>query len=193
MMRVPAALFALVLCAVPLGLAPVRAVAVGAGLGLLLTATGLVGFWRWPVVVGACVFLIDYTAALWIARAPVSVGGAVAFGLALLLLLQSVELGRGLRHGRVEGRLIRAQLAAWAGFATATLGVTLLGLALAGGLAASIPFAAAPFVAGLAALGVVVALAAIIRRGFGSTSPWSRVDRRAMAESSTSSLPPPAL
>jgi hypothetical protein len=41
--------------------------------------------------------------------------------------------------------------------------VTLLGLTLAGGFAASIPFAAAPFLAGLAALGMVVALVAILR------------------------------
>ena len=37
-----------------------------------------------------------------------------------------------------------------------------LGLSLAGSLAASIPFAAAPFIAGAAALGIVLALAAII-------------------------------
>ena len=60
--------------------------------------------------------------------------------------------------------LFRSQLAAWLGFTTATLGATLLGLSLAGGLAASIPLAAAPFLAGLAALGAVWALAAIVKR-----------------------------
>jgi len=162
MMRVPAAVFALVMGAIPLGVAPIKPVAIGVGVGLVLAAVGIAGLWRWPVLAAACLLLTDYTAALWTARAPVNIGGAVTFGLALLLLLQSVELARGLRGTRVETRLVRSQIAAWSGFATATLGVTLLGLALAGGLAAAIPFAAAPFVAALAALGVVLALTAIV-------------------------------
>jgi hypothetical protein len=161
-MRLPAVVFALVLGGIPLVLAPIKPVAVGVGLGLVLAVAGIVGFWRAPVLAAACVISIDYTAALWIARAPLNVGVAVAFGLTLLLLLQSVELGRALRRARVDARLIRSQIAAWSGFATATVGVTLLGLALAGGLAASIPFAVAPFVAALAALGVVLALSVIV-------------------------------
>ena len=162
MIRIPAAVFALVLFAVPWVTAPVRPVITGGVLGLLLAAVGIGGLWRWPVTGAACVFLIDYAGALWVARAPVSVGSAVAFGLALLLLLESVELARALRGASVDARVMRSQLTAWSGFAVATLAVTLFGLSLAGGLAASIPFAAAPFIAGAAALGVVLALAAII-------------------------------
>lgn len=161
-MRVPAAVFALALCGIPLGVAPIKPVAVGAGLGLLLALVGIAGLWRWPLLAAAGVLLIDYCAALWVARAPIQAGGALTFGLALLLLLQSVELGRGLRRARVEARLCRSQIVAWSGFAGATLGVTWLGLALGGGLATSIPFAAAPFVAALAALGAVWALTAVV-------------------------------
>ena len=163
MIRLPAAVFALVLFAVPWVTAPMRVVAAVGALGLLLVAVGMVGFWRGPVTAAAGVFLLDYAGALWVARAPMGAGEAVAFGVALLLLLASVEAGRVLRGASVPGRVVRAQLAAWLGFATATLATTLLGLSLAGGLAASIPFALAPFVAAAAALGVVLALATILR------------------------------
>ena len=162
MIRIPAAVFAIVLFAVPFLTAPIRPVAAAGVLGLLLAAGGIGGLWRWPVTAAACVFLIDYAGALWVARSPVNIRGAVAFGLALLLLLESVELARAFRRATVEARVIRSQLTAWSGFAVATLAVTLLGLSLAGSLVASIPFAAAPVIAGAAALGVVLALAAII-------------------------------
>ena len=162
MIRLPAIVFALVLFAVPWVTAPTRPVAAAGALGLLLAATGIAGLWRWPVTAAACVFLIAYAGALWVARTSVSAGSALAFGLALLLLIESVELARALRRASVDGRVVRSQLTAWSGFAVATLAVTLLGLSLAGGLVGSIPFAAAPFIAGAAALGVVLALAAII-------------------------------
>jgi hypothetical protein len=162
MIRIPAVVFALVLFAVPWVTAPVQPVVAGGSLGLLLAAVGIGGLWRWAVTGAACVFLIDYAGALWVARASVGFGSAVAFGLALLLLIESFELARAFRRASVDARVIRSQLTAWSGFAVATLAVTLLGLSLAGSLVASIPFAAAPFIAGAAALGIVLALAAII-------------------------------
>jgi hypothetical protein len=164
MIRLPAAVFALVLFAIPCAIAPLKPV-VGIGVvGLALAAGGIGGLWRGPVIAAACVFSTEYAAALSLARAPLGVGTAIAFGLALVLLLASIALARGLRRATVSARVIRSQIAAWLGFITATLGATLLGLSLAGGLAASIPFGAAPFVAGLAALGVVLALAIIVKR-----------------------------
>jgi len=164
MIRVPAAAFALVLFVIPWTIAPTKPVVIAGGAGLTLASVGIGGLWRWPLLVAACAFLIEYAAALSLARAPLGIGGAVAFGLALLLLLASIELGRGCRRATVNARVLRSQIAAWLGFTTATLGATLLGLSLAGGLVASIPSAAAPFLAGLGALGVVLALAAIVKR-----------------------------
>ena len=164
MIRLPAAVFALVLFAIPCAIAPLKPV-IGIGvIGLALAAAGIGGLWPWPVIAAACVFSTGYAAALVLARPPLGLGGAVAFGLALVLLLASLALARGLRRATVSARVIRSQIAAWLGFVTATLGATLLGLSLAGGLAASVPFAAAPFVAGLAALGMVLALAVIVKR-----------------------------
>jgi hypothetical protein len=164
MIRILAGAFALVLFAVPFHIAPGQPVAALGALGLLLAGVGIGGLWRWPVTAAACVFVTDYAGALWLARAPVGVGGAVAFGLALLLMLETVELARCLRHAGVELRVVRSQLVAWLGFGAATAAVTMLGLAFAGGLAMSIPFAAAPFIAAAAALGMILALATLIRR-----------------------------
>ena len=164
MIRIPAAVLTLVLFAIPLAIAPLKPVVVVGVLGLTLAAAGIGGLWPWPVIAAVCVFSTEYAAALVLSRAPLGVGRAVAFGLALTLLLASITLGRGLRRATVNARVIRSQIAVWLGFITATLGATLLGLSVAGGLAASIPFAAAPFLAALAALGVVLALAAIVKR-----------------------------
>ena len=164
MIRIPAAVLALVLFAIPCAIAPLKPVVVVGVLGLALAAAGIGALWPWLVIAAACVLSTEYATALVLARAPLGVGSALAFGLALALLLASIALGRGLRHATVNARVIRSQIAVWLGFITATLGATLLGLSLAGGLAASIPFAAAPFLAALAALGVVLALAAIIKR-----------------------------
>ena len=163
MIRLPAALFALALFVVPLVTAPIKAVALLGLAASLLAAAGIVGLWRAPLTAAACVFLIDYAVALWAARAAVNVGSAVVFGLGLILLLESIELGRGLRRATVDARVIRSLLVTRSGLAVATLAVTLLGLALARGLVASIPDAAAPFIAALAVVGVVLALAAILR------------------------------
>jgi hypothetical protein len=162
--RLPAVAFAGVLFAVPLLTAPIRPVIVPGLIGLLLATVGIVTLWRWPATAAACMFLTEYAAALWIAGVPASVVGAAAFGLSLLFLLQAVELARCLRHAAARGTgVVRSQLTWWMGFGAATLAATLLVMALAGTLAASVPFAAAPFVTAAGALGVVLALAAAVR------------------------------
>jgi hypothetical protein len=163
MIRLLAAVPALVLFAIPLRLAPMKPVAVAGGLALLLAAVGIGGLWRWPVTAAACVFVLQYAGALWIVRGPVDVASAVAFGLALVILLASIELGRGVRRASVDGRAVRSQLGAALSFGVVTLALTLLGLAIARGLAVSIPFAVAPLVAALAAIGILVALAALLK------------------------------
>jgi hypothetical protein len=139
-------------------------VAVPGVIGLLLAALGIATWWRWPTTVAGCVFVTDYALALVLASASMSVAGAAGFGLALLLLLQSMEIARCTRHATVDAGVMRSQLVGWAGFAAATLGAAGLMMALARGVAAAVPFTAAPFVAAAAALGVVLALAAALTR-----------------------------
>ena len=164
MTRLPAAAFAVLLFTVPVLTAPVPAIMVVGVIGLLLAAVGIATLWRWPVTAAACVFLTGYAAALWVSDASGSVAGAVGVGLSLLLLLQSVELARCMRHATVDGRVARSQLIHWAGFGAATLLTTSLAMPVAIALAALVPFAAAPFVAAAGALGAVLALAATVLR-----------------------------
>jgi hypothetical protein len=174
MIRLPAVAFAVVLFVVPLLTAPIPAVAVPGLIGLLLAAVGIAALWRWPITAAACVFLIDYAAALWVAGASVSVIGAAGFGLSLLFLFQSMEMARCVRHATVNAGVVRSQIVSWTGFGAATLAATMLVMALAGPVAASVPFAAAPLVAAVGALGVVLALAAAVTgttRGASRQSP----------------------
>ena len=164
MIRLAAAAFAAVLFVLPVLTAAVPVVTVAGLVGLLLAVLGIATLWRWPVTSAACVFLTDYAAALWLADAPVSVGGAAGFGLSLLLLLQSVELARCMRHATVDAGVARSQIAQWIGFGVATLVTTLLAMPVAAALAGLVPFAAAPFVAAAATLGTVLALAAAVLR-----------------------------
>ena len=164
MIRLPAAALATVLFIVPVLTAPVPAVTVLALIGLVLGAAGIVTLWRWPVTAAACVFLTNYAAALWLANAPVSVPIAAGFGLSLLLLLQSVELARCMRHATVDAGVARALVRRWVGFGAAMLLVTFSAMPLAIPLAALVPYAAAPLVAAAAALGAVLALAATVLR-----------------------------
>ena len=164
MIRLPAAAPAAVLFVVPVLTATVPAVAVLALIGLLLAAVGVATLWRWPVTSAACVFLTDYAVALWLADAPVSVAVAAGFGLSLLLLLQSVELARCMRHATVDAGVARSLVTRWFGFGAAMLVATLLAMPPAFALAALVPYAAAPFVAAAGALGAVLALAATVLR-----------------------------
>ena len=163
LVRLVAGAFTLVLFLLPLHTATLPPVAVIGGTGLLLAALGIATLWRWMVTAAACVFLVDYTVALWIARAPVSVVGAAGFGLSLLFLFQAVELSRCLRDAEIGAGVYRSQIVGWMGFGAATLAATMLVVALAGAAAASVPFAAAPIVAAVAAAGVVLALAATMK------------------------------
>ena len=164
MIRLPAAALAAVLFVVPVLTATVPVVAVLALIGLLLGAVSIATLWRWPVTSAACVFLTAYAAALWLADAPVSVTVAAGFGLSLLLLLQSVELARCMRHATVDAGVARSLVRRWSGFGAAMLVATFSAMPLAVPLAALVPFAAAPFVAAAGVLGAVLALAATVIR-----------------------------
>jgi hypothetical protein len=164
MIRVAAASSAVVLFVVPYFTTPIPVVTVAGLIGLLLAAMGLATLWRWPVTAAACVFVTDYALALWVAGPSVSIVRAAGFGLALLLLLQSMELARCARHAVVDGGVARSQIVVWTAFGAATVGTAMLVMVLARAIAEAVPFTAAPLVAAAGALGVVLALAAALRR-----------------------------
>jgi hypothetical protein len=162
--RLAAASSAVALFAVSLVTAPIPVVAGLGMIGVLLAAAGIATLWRWPITAAAGVFATDYALALWVAKSPVGIVSAVGFGLALLLLLQSVELARCARRATVDAGVMRSQLVGWTGFAVMTLGTTMLLMVLARGVAEAIPFAAAPLIAAAGALSVVLALALALTR-----------------------------
>ena len=163
MLRLIAATAALVLFGMPLRLAPTELVAVPGMLGLGLASIGIVTLARWPATGAACCFVTDYALALWLKSAPVGIVGPAGFGLALVILLHTLEIARCARSATMDAGLLRSQLAGWVGFGGMTLGSAILLMALARGLASAIPFLAAPFLATAGALGVVLTLALILR------------------------------
>lgn len=163
MIRLAAAVAAVVLLAVPLRVMPIHVV-IGPGVVALLLATlGIVTLWRWPVTAAACVFVADYALALAIAGPAVSLLPAACFGLALLGLLHSVELARGARRAAVHRDVARSQGLGWLIFATGTVAAATVAMVVARGLAPALPFTAAPLLAAAGALGVVLALAVALR------------------------------
>jgi hypothetical protein len=162
--RLAAASSAVVLFGVSFVTTPILVVGVPGMIGLFLAAAGIATLWRWPITAAAGVFATDYALALWVAKSPVRVVGAAVFGLALLLLLQSVELARCARHATVDAGVMRSQIVGWTGFVVVTLGTTMLIMVLARGVAEAIPFTAAPLMAAAGALGVVLALALALTR-----------------------------
>ena len=162
--HLPSLAFAAVLFTVPALTARESIVAAAGSLGALLALLGAATLWRWPTTAAACVFLASYAGALWLAGARVDLGGALAFGLALLFMLQAAELARCVRDATVVPGLVRAQLLRVTASGAATLVVAVLALPVASALASLVPFAAAPVVAAAGALGVVLAVAAALAR-----------------------------
>ena len=163
LVRVAAGAFALVPFFLSVHTLTLPAIPVVGAIGVILAGAGIVMLWRWAVTAAACVFLVDYTAALWIAAAPASVVKAAAFGSSLLLLFQGVEIARWLREAEVGARVFRAWLATWATWCAGALAATMLVVGLGSAGAAVVPFAVAPLVAALAAVGVVLALVAAMK------------------------------
>jgi hypothetical protein len=164
MARLAAAAFACAAFAMPLLVARERAVAAIGAMGVLLAVLGIAAGWRWPITGAAGVFLVAYTAALLRAEAAPGVVVSAGLGLAIFLLLQSADLARRARHASPGLAVLLAQLRRWLVLGGAVLAAAVLGVGLAVALAPALPAAAAPFVAGAGAFGIVATIAAIVVR-----------------------------
>ena len=157
--------FALAALAVPLLVAPHRAVA-GVGLvGVLLVGVGIASFWRWPFTAAAALFLGEHAAALLLAGdASPGLIASAGLGVAIVLLLQSADLTVRARHAVGGAAVLRAQLIRWLVLGGGGLAGAGLGTGLAVALAPALPAAAAPFLAGAGVLGIVIGVAALAVR-----------------------------
>jgi hypothetical protein len=170
MIRLLAAVFAVGVYVAPVLVLPAPAIAVVGLPPLLLVAMGIAGGWRRPVTAGACLFVAHYAMALWVSGRSVDVLGAAAFGLALVLLLEAVDLGCRTRGATIGAAVVRAQITRWSILAVVTLASAVLTTTLAIPLASALPAASAPLLAAAGALAVVLLLAAVIVRA-GRTRP----------------------
>jgi len=165
----PVGALALVLAVAPLVVLPAPPVIVLGLAGALLVTAGAITRWRWPTALAAGVFLTNYAGVLWVADAPLDVAGAAIVGLSLLFLLQSADLADRVRGAAVTTPVLRAHLARGTGFALATLAAAALAIALASALASPMPSAIAPLLAAAGALGVITAIALIVKRALSRT------------------------
>jgi hypothetical protein len=140
-------------------------------LGLIaatLCAGGILGLSIPLLAAGATLAVVEYAFASLVAGGPPDVLGALAFGAALSLLLQTVGFAARFHGVSVAPQVLRGQVRVWVG--TGAAGV-MGGLALAGGAGfvwLRLPAAAYPVVV---ALGLLVAFAGVVLALLRRTEP----------------------
>jgi hypothetical protein len=164
MMRGLAVVLASALFALPLLSAPLPLISVIGLVAAALALVGIVAGWRWAVTAAACAYLVEYALALSVSAAPVDFVRAAGFGLALLLLLHTVDFARRVGSTAVERPVRIAHLRRWLTVGGGTLAATVFVLAMTGLVGTVLPLAAAPVAAALGAFGALLALAAMVRR-----------------------------
>jgi hypothetical protein len=151
---------AIVLIAVlPWWVKPTWVVAVLAIGTALFCSAGLL--WRsLGVTLTGCVLaVVDLALALWWSAASMSVFGAVAFGLLLLLLLDSTEFANRFAGAEIDPSTWRAQVACWIARAAICFGAAVLLVVIASALTLVMPTSGRPVVA--AAGGLVTFIVAL--------------------------------
>jgi hypothetical protein len=163
MIRLVACVGVVTLVGIAVTTAPVRPVAAGAGIALVLGVAGIVSLRRWAVTSSACLFVADYALAVRLAGGSIDVVGATACGLALLMVVQPLEIARSRDSGADIG-VTRSQVVGWIVAGVAVPGVVVLAFGVSRALASSVPPLVAPLLAAAGAIGVLVGLASALAR-----------------------------
>jgi len=163
----PSAIPVVVVVGYPLLIAPTRAVLVIGVAAMVLCALGIAAHSAPVVVAGGVLALGEYALALWLSTGPPRLTGAVLFGIGLLLLLETVDFARRVRHAAMGPGVIASQIRYWAVFAalTGTVAFVVIGIATAASLIVRLPWAPAFAAAGAAVALVAVAIALRHARG----------------------------
>jgi hypothetical protein len=159
MIRATAGLLALFAVGYPLGLMPTAATGLLSLLAGTFCAAGIIGSFPSLVALGAGVAMLEYALALLPASGSLDLVGALAFGVALSLLVQMVNFEARFRGAVVESQVVREHVRSWmeTGAAAVILGVI---LAVVGdGLMIGLPPTAYP---ALAALGAVLVFGGLV-------------------------------
>jgi hypothetical protein len=156
-----------VLVGYPLLITPTRAVLVIGVAAMVLCALGIAVL-STPVVVGGGVLALgEYALALWLSTGPPRLTGAVLFGVGLVLLLETVDFARRVRHAAMGPGVVASQIRYWVVFAAlaGTAAFVVIGIATTASLIAHPPWAPAFAAAGAAVALVAVAIALRHARG----------------------------
>jgi hypothetical protein len=159
MMRPALGALTLALAAVPLAVHPTWPVLATALAGALVCGGAVVAVSIPLLTAGATVLMVAYALALWLSRAPSGVPSAVAFAVALLLLVEVGDLHARGAGAPLGGDVLAAHVRRWLLMAAAGA-AAIAGLA---GLAAAVRLALAPALGPYAvALGTLGALGAAL-------------------------------
>ena len=175
MIRAAAGLLALFAIGYPLGVMPgVSAALLGVVAGTLCAA-GILGRIRALVALGAGVAMVEYALALLLASGPQDPVGALGFGVALSLLLQTVDFEVRFRGAVVERQAVQAHVREWleTGAVAVVLGLLLTGLG--GGGMIRLPVPVYPVVAALGALLALLGVVGCALQGADAARP-ERID-----------------
>jgi hypothetical protein len=164
MMRGLALIGTALLAGLPLAIAPLAPVGWIGLIAVLLVLVGISIGGQWAVTAAACILLVEYTLSLSLSGPPVDFVQALAFGLILLMVLQSADFARRVGSAAIDRAARRAHLRRWLTVGAGTLAATVSALAIAGLVGAALPPAAAPVGAALGGFGVLLALAGLVRR-----------------------------
>lgn len=159
MIRLATAASIAVLVGYPLSIAPFWLVAAPAGLAGLLCVSGLMLASIRVAGAGATLALIGYAFALWAAPGGNDAIGAIAFGLALSIVVDATSHARRCRNAFVAPSIVPAQLRHWVSRAMISAAAGTMLILAGSALTAALPDLTRPFVAGagaIAALAVAV-------------------------------------
>jgi hypothetical protein len=166
-MWLPPLVLAVAVLGYPLLITPARSVLV-IGLGALaLFALGLVVRSGALVTAGGVLALGQYAFALWLGAGSPRLAGAVIFGVALVLLLETADFSRRVRGATLGPGLVASQVRYWVGFAALASAVALLAAVLATAASAVVRLPWAPAFAAGGAAAALVAVTVALRRARG--------------------------
>jgi hypothetical protein len=157
MNRCVSALATVFIVVLPLSIKPTWAVGVIAIAAGLFCVAGLLRRSLGATLTGCVLATVDLALALWWSAASMSVIAAVAFGLALLLLLDTTHFVNRFAGAEIDPSAWRAQVAWWIARAAICFGAAVLLVVIASALTLLMPASGRPIIGAAGAFAAVAA------------------------------------
>lgn len=130
----------------------------------LLCAAGALGRSLALASAGTMVAVVGYALALWLASSPLDTLGAIAFSIALVLVLEGTAFARRFHRASVHPSVVRGQARSWIGLAVASAVIVTVLDGLASLLVFVAPAPAYAAIAAVGALGAVLGVVGMVKR-----------------------------